>query len=151
MSIGVNPYYHYHDVEINSGSSELAKELVSLAREITDENLQRKILDAGASIIADEIRNQIDMKAKYTHPYYKNGKREKHQLNKNFQMEFVDIGKDSAMVRLGFTKMGAHSNILEHSRKKVLRHFAPAWALKKDEAISKMLTEARACIDKHVD
>ena len=145
-----SPYFHYHDEKINSGSSELAEALISLAREIKTEEVESRILNAGAVVVAEEIRNQIDMKAKYTHPYYQSGKREKGQLNENFQTELMYLGSDRACIRLGFTKKGAHSNILEHSFKKVLRHFAPAWALKKDEAISKMLAETQSIIDEHL-
>lgn len=122
------------------GLSDLDHELLALQKQLNNTGAMENAMMKGAQPIIDEIKNQISLKAKYEHDSYSAG-RKKGSLKRSLRAKFSIINYYDPVVDIGFTKKGAHSNILEHSDKKVLRHIQPAIDLKEVEAKSIMVDE----------
>lgn len=131
--------------ELYDGFDSLAGQLSDLSKRINNPQALNEALHAGAKPICDEIRNQIDLKAKYTSPGYKKGKLTRGELKRSLKTkssldgtEFKNNGYFDPYIKIGFTSKGAHSNILENSQTRVLRHLRPAFEIRRDEAMSEM-------------
>lgn len=131
----------------DKGLSDLDHELLALQKQLNNTGAMENAMMKGAQPILDEVKNQISMKAKYEHSSYncankKTGKkRTRGRLKRSLRAKFNIINYYEPVVDIGFTKKGAHSNILENSDKKVLRHIQPAIDLKEEKAKSIMVDE----------
>lgn len=132
--------------ELYDGFDALAAELLNLSKTINNAQALNEALHAGARPICEEILNQIDLKAKYDNPGYKNGRLTRGGLKRALKTEssldgneFNNNGYFEPYIKIGFTGKGAHSNILENSPTRVLRHIRPAYELRRDEAMSEMI------------
>lgn len=138
----------YIDVfDFEKGLSELDRELQSTAERVRDINALSAALEAGAKPLVDEIKNQIRSKARYTGASYKSGKRKPGSLIKSVTTESQIVSYLWPRIKIGFTQKGSHSNVLENSATRVLRHIKPAWDLREEECKKTMLSELQKIIN----
>ncbi len=138
----------YIDVfDFEKGLSELDKELQTAADNVRDINALNAVLETGAKPLVDEIKNQIRLKARHTSAVYRSGKRKPGGLIKSVTAESQIVAYLQPRIKIGFTKKGAHSNILENSATRVLRHIKPAWDLREEECKKIMLSELQKIIN----
>lgn len=133
--------------DFEKGLSELDRTLRRLQEQIMSTGAIEHALTAGAVPVVNEIKNQITMKAKHNSPQYTSGKRKPGQLIKALRTELKVQNYLYPVLDIGFSHKGAHSNILENSDRKVLRHIRPAWELREEEAKSIMADELFQYLD----
>ncbi len=136
-------------IEIYEGFDDLSKQLYRIMDRVNNAGVLEKVLNAGARPLIEEVKTQIRTKAKYDSPKYKGKKAARRgQLIAALKTEMSVKNYWDPYIKIGFTKKGSHSNILENSRlDRGLKHLEPAWDLRKEEAMNYMLDEAFQALD----
>ena len=136
------------EMKVYDGFDALSEQLSQTVKRVSDVRVLEKALNAGAKPLVEEITAQIRTKAKYDSPKYKGKSPAKPgQLIAALKTEQSVKNYNDPYIKIGFSKKGSHSNILENSKHRGLKHIEPAWELRREEALGYMLDEVFRALD----